>query len=162
MPSSRRAFISFSLVKIFIKESVVVFPLQFSRKRLHHPLTKPMLHPAAFLSGVHLELSKVAVVAICQHPNLYPPFDGLHGIVLLQGRSALKLYHGLVDRYLAVWLVQVCEFGRQVIDHWPHFPQPIVTWRFARLQTVVVHEVQIARHFTKAVTCDPACDWSIV
>ena len=70
--------------KEIVKESVVVFSMQFSCEGLHHSLPKTMLYSGAFLPSVNLEFLEIAIVAISKYPHFYPTLDRLHGIILLE------------------------------------------------------------------------------
>ena len=48
-----------------VKESVVVFSMQFSGECLHHSLPKTMLHSVLLLPSVNLKLLEIAIVALC-------------------------------------------------------------------------------------------------
>ena len=73
IPSSRRSWSNFSLVKKVVKEHMVVLSLENACEILHNSLPKLLLS-ATLLSSINLKGMEVPIVAVCKYPYLISVF----------------------------------------------------------------------------------------
>ena len=79
------------------------------REILDHPLTQLLLS-TPLLAGVYLEFVEISIMTIYrQGPTVLYLALLAHGHELLEGGATCELYHGFVDSYLSMWIIEVRE-----------------------------------------------------
>ena len=72
-------------------------------------VVSPLQVLSEILAGVYLEFVEISIVNIGKGPHFYTSLYWLHGHELLEGGATCEFYHGFVDSYLSMWIIEVRE-----------------------------------------------------
>ena len=140
---------------------MVVLVFQVLRQLLHHVCSKAYF--MIFLpSSIDVEPAEVAIGAVSQYPHFDPALDRLFRHVLLQRRTSLELYHGLIHSNILRWFVQCLKLQTQMVYQRAYLPKPIMRGVSSWSKMVIVDKVQVPGNLTEAPSWDPVGNRSIV